>query len=321
MNDNQTQANNFGINLDNGGNTPNSEHINPIPTTEPTGTVLTTDAIKEKIKQETYSHEEQNDVNAITVTIPDTITPIVVLFGPKSSGKTLVLLRMIRWLEQNEFQVVPEMVFRPQHDEHYSRMCAELKNIAYSTYTPGGTDQISFMLNKVLDNVGNPRFQLLEAPGEHYFDVKAPNDPFPTYINHIRTTPNRKVWVFIVEQNWGRDQGERNMYAQKICQMQQLMSPKDKVVFLINQVDKLRGQFKPDGHPNIQVFFNNIKQQYPGIFSKYKNSGLSSFLYGEYNFKAVCFSSGVFNKTNTGKEVWTLENDWYCQELWKALKA
>lgn len=273
------------------------------------------------VMHETYTDEELRDVNNITVTIPDTQTPIVVFFGSPASGKTLALLRMIRYLEQNNHQVVPEAVFRPQTDKHYTKMCSGLKDMAYSQYAPGGNDIISFMLVKVIDQQSNRTLcQILEAPGEHYFDGRVELS-FPTYINAIRTSPNRKVWVFFVEQDWGGDQNVRNLYAQKICSMQGLISSRDKVVFLFNKSDMhRRDQYKKNGEPNKQVFFTNIRQQYPGIFTKYQNTGIAKYLYGEYNFKTVCFSSGVFNRTNDGREVWTLESDRYCQELWDAIR-
>lgn len=275
----------------------------------------------QEVEKETYTEEELRDVNAISVTVPDRNTPIVVFFGSPASGKTLALMRMIRFLESHDHQVIPEEVFRPKTDRHYARMCSELKNMVYNTYTPGGTDIISFMLVKVLNPVGKPVCQILEAPGEHYFDG-SPNLDFPTYINAIRTSPNRKVWVFFVEQGWGEDQGERNLYAQKICSMQGLVSPNDKVVFLFNKADRQRskGQYDKTGKPKKELFFNQIKREYPGIFTRYQNSGIMRLLYGEYNFKAICFSSGIFNKTNDGREVWTLESDWYCSELWNAIK-
>lgn len=273
-----------------------------------------------KVEDETYTEEEQRDVNAITVTIPDTQTPIVVFFGSPASGKTLALMRMVRFLEAHDYIVVPEEVFRPKTDRHYTKMCANLKEMVYDQYTPGGTDIISFMLVKVLDRAGHPVCQILEAPGEHYFDG-SPDLGFPTYINAIRTAPNRKVWVFFVEQGWGESQGERNLYAQKICSMQNLISPNDKVVFLFNKADKHRAsQYNGSGKPIISTFFANINQQYPGIFNRYQNKGLIKLLYGQYNFKAVCFSAGIFNTTANGREVWTLEDDWYCMELWKAIR-
>ncbi len=96
------------------------------------------------VTDDTYTEEEQRDVNAITVTIPDRQTPIVVFFGSPASGKTLALMRMIRFLEGNGYQVVPEEVFRPKTDKHYSKMCVNLKKMVYDQYTPGGTDIISF---------------------------------------------------------------------------------------------------------------------------------------------------------------------------------
>jgi len=256
--------------------------------------------------------------NFISVRIPDQNTPIVVFFGPPASGKTLALMRMTRFLESQDYQVIPEVAFLPESDQ-YARMCSELKNMAYSDYyTPAG---IGFMLVKVFDRKGRPMCQILKAPGGHYFDG-FPNFDFPTYIDAIRTSPNRKVWVFFVEQGWGKDQAERNLYAQKICTMQGLISPNDKVVFLLNKADRQRqfGQYDRSGKPRKSLFLEKVKKEYPGIFTRYQNSGLMKLLYGEYNSKVICFSSGVFNKHKNGREIWTLEEDWYCSELWNAIK-
>ena len=43
--------------------------------------------------------EEQNDPNSITVTVSDPNTPIVILYGPPSCGKTMTLVRMTRYLQ------------------------------------------------------------------------------------------------------------------------------------------------------------------------------------------------------------------------------
>lgn len=276
---------------------------------------------EERIKYDTYTEEELADVNAITVTVPDEQTPIVVFFGPKSSGKTLAMLRMVRYLELVGYTVEPEYVFRPRTDVHYARMCDNLKNMVYDGYAPGGTNIISFMLLKVLDQRGNPMFQILEAPGEHYFmEGENANLNFPTYINQIRTSKNRKVWVFFAEQDWGENQGIRNMYAQKICNMQSLIKPNDKVVLLFNKVDKQRTrQYNNVGRPILNTFLRNVKNQYPRILSKYERTGLSATLFGKYNCRFVCFSSGTFNPTTNGREVWTPEEDFYCQDLLKAI--
>ena len=123
-------------------------------------------SVEEQVKADTYTIEEQQDVNNIIVTVPDTRTPIVVFFGPQASGKTIALLRMIQFLKQKmHYSVVCERVFRPATDKHYQRVCDRLDAITYSPYTPGGTDVVSFMLIKVLNPVGKPLVQFLEAPG------------------------------------------------------------------------------------------------------------------------------------------------------------
>ena len=148
----------------------------------------TSDNNAEVVRRETYTDDEIRDVNNISVTIPDTKTPIVIFFGSPASGKTLALLRMIRFLEQHNHDVIPEAVFRPQTDKHYTKMCVGLKDMAYSDYAPGGTDIISFMLVKVIDRMNNKTVcQILEAPGEHYFDGRA-DLSFPRYINAIRVS-------------------------------------------------------------------------------------------------------------------------------------
>lgn len=276
-------------------------------------------------RDETYTEEELSDVNNIRVTISDAQTPIVVFFGSPASGKTMTLLRMIRFLQtpssphsgNHTYVVEADPLFRPKSDIHFEKMCRGLQDMAYSPYAPGANDDISFMLVKVLDG-GEPVCQILEAPGEHYFDGTG-NMTFPTYINAIRLSPNPKKWVFFVEQDWG-DINERQLYSNKIRSMQNLISPDDEIIFLINQVDKKRNSQYSDGKPKKDIFMTNITNQYPGIFDAYRRTGFDKFLFGEFKFETVCFSSGVYNPTADGKhEVWTPESDWYCQELWKAI--
>jgi len=272
------------------------------------------------VDTDTYSDEELSDINAIRTNITDTQTPIAVFFGPASSGKTMALLRMIRFFKDNMgFHVEADRTFRPSHDRHYARMCNELPQMVNSQFAPSNTDAISFMLVKVLDQSGRPVLQILEAPGEHYFDETLPSTPFPAYIQHIiHSIPNRKIWVYFVEQDW-LDQTDRNNYATKISQMQTL-TPRDKLIFLFNKCDKKLYQYDKNGHPRKDLFLKSIEQQYPGIFTRYSNSGISRFLFGPYNFSSVCFSSGTFSPTNDGLQTWIIGQTFYCQDFWNAIR-
>lgn len=267
-----------------------------------------------------YSDEELIDVNAITTYIADTTTPIVIFFGPASSGKTMALLRMVRYFESvMGYTVRADRTFRPSYDRNYTRMCDSLITKANDTYAPDPNDTIMFMLVTVYDNGGKPIFQILEAPGEHYFDPEVPTAAFPAYIERIiHSINNRKIWVYFVEQDW-KDQRDRNNYAAKISQMQAL-TPKDRILFLFNKCDKQMHQYAPNGRPRSKLFMTQINNQYPGIFSRYTNSGIAKFLFGPYNFSPICFSVGTFSSTRDGRQVWNIGQDFYCEQLLKAIR-
>ena len=109
--------------------------------------------------------EEINDPNKISVTIADKDAPIVILFGPPACGKTMTLVRLTRYLRENGYKIEPI--------------------------------KISFMLVKVSKN-GRTICQILEAPGEYYFNPKAPRSQFPRYFNAIKSSKNRKIWTIMV---------------------------------------------------------------------------------------------------------------------------
>lgn len=66
---------------------------------------------------------EMNDPNSIVVTIADQSTPIVILFGPPSCGKTMTLVRLTRYLKSKGYTVVPDRTFRPTEDTNYTQLC------------------------------------------------------------------------------------------------------------------------------------------------------------------------------------------------------
>ena len=63
------------------------------------------------------SSNSSTDPNAITVTIADHDTPIVVLYGPPACGKTMTLVRLARYLKDKGYQVVPDNSFRDSQDD------------------------------------------------------------------------------------------------------------------------------------------------------------------------------------------------------------
>lgn len=93
---------------------------------------------------------EINDPNSIKVTIADPKTPIVVLYGPPSCGKTMTLVRLTRYLNSKGYSVVPDKNFRPSYDTNYKEMCQHFNEMINSDNAAQSTSHIGFMLVKVL---------------------------------------------------------------------------------------------------------------------------------------------------------------------------
>ncbi len=271
-----------------------------------------------KVDNKSYglTEEEVKDPNKIQVTISDP-APIVVLFGARASGKTMALVRLTRYLKKNDYKVEPDKLFRKGDSAYYEEMCSKFYESIYSDVAAASTNVMSFMLIKVMDKWGKPICQILEAPGEHYFDDKNVKIPFPRYINNIHQKSNAKTWIFIVENDWKDDQ-IRNNYANKITEMQSLIKHNDKIIFLCHKSD-LSSELINRGIPNEKQFFSNISNQYPGIFTKYLNQNPITKFFKPYNFDFVVFSAGTFSDCIDGSKSYEQNEDKYPAALWDAI--
>lgn len=262
------------------------------------------------------SASEKNDPNSIKVTIADPNTPIVVLYGPPSCGKTMTLVRLTRYLVSQGYTVVPDKTFRPTFDTNYKEMCEHFDEMINSNNAAQSTSHVSFMLVKVLKN-GKPICQLLEAPGELYFTPGAPNAPYPSYVHEILNGRNRKLWAIMVEPDWA-DSVPRKNYVTRIRNLNSMMTTYDKVLFVFNKIDKTPYVYKV-GHVNVKEAIRNVENLYPNIFVPFLNQNPLTKWVTKYNCEFVPFMTGSYVPTMKGELAYTEGHSLYAQNLWNAM--
>ena len=280
---------------------------------ESTPIVETSEPAKDKVHG--LSEAELSDPKSIRVTISDPNAPLVILFGPPACGKTMTLVRMTRFLQSEGYTVSPIRTFRPSFDANYKEICDNFNQTMNSDDAAESTDRVSFMLVEVIKN-GRRICQILEAPGEYYFNPKKPNAPFPSYVNTIISSSNRKVWTIMVEPDW-MDPADRANYVNRIKRLKQNMRSKDSVVFVFNKID-LTNFVHGVGSINTKAAITEVNYQYPGIFVPFQNQNPITKLWKEYNCEFIPFQTGYYTKAVNGLTYQEGPRE-YCVKLWKCI--
>lgn len=262
------------------------------------------------------SYDELNDPNKINVTIADKSTPIVILYGPAQCGKTMTLVRMTRFLRDQGYKINPIRTFRPSYDKNYEGICDNFDEMIDSDDAARSTERINFMLVEVLKK-GRRICQILEAPGEYYFNRKTPNAPYPSFVNTIINDQSRKIWCVIVEPNWF-DTSDRRNYVTRIAKLKQRMRPTDKTVFIFNKIDKTEFVISR-GRVNITQARREIGNNlYPGLFTAFKNDNPITKFFQEYKCDFVPFQTGDYTETTNGYNFQEGPEE-YPRQLWAVI--
>lgn len=239
---------------------------------------------------------QYGDPNRINVTIANKDVPLVVLFGPARCGKTMTLVRLTRYLRNKSFKISPVRSFRPADDQNYRDLCDNFDSMINQSDASKSTDLIAFMLVEVLKN-GKPLCQILEAPGEFYFNPINPHNPFPNYVNTIINSTNRKIWCVFVEPDWENDPDRRN-YSTRIHQLKKRMRSKDKTIFVFNKIDKTDYVIAP-GRVNVSQARKNVSDLYPDIFVPFRNMNPITRFFFKWRCDFVPFQTGDFTESTS----------------------
>jgi hypothetical protein len=255
------------------------------------------------------------------IKIGDKKAPIVMLFGPPASGKSMTLVRLVRYLRKFGYTVKADTTFKS--DSTYKNRCEKFHKNLDSKEALDGNALNEFLMVKVIKH-GTTVCQILEAPGEHYFNPKKPEDistrNFPPYLTEIiRSLPNRKIWVFITEAEWNVHASVKEAYVSRIRNCKhQLLHNTDRVVILYNKVDQKEELFE-DGQLHVSSAEKAMKDEYEGLPSIFKNSNPITSLWRHNNYQFVPFCTGYYTKQIEGKPKYKVSEDKYPQLLWNQL--
>ena len=257
------------------------------------------------------------DVNSIQITISDKQTPLILLVGPPACGKTMTLIRLARYLKEKGYQLEPVRTLRPSTDKAYLDLCNNFNAMLSTPLAANATSLISFMLVRVLRQ-GKVLCQILEAPGEHYFNPNDPHSPFPTYLNQIFANRMRKIWAFIVEKDW-RDEQNRIDYVQRIRDLQLQVDTRDRAIFLLNKID-LTNFVLGRGRVNRSAAKKDIEDNYPGIFEPFRNTHPISSFWRPWRCEFLPFQTGTYTADSRNGQLYFQSGpDEYPAALWQHL--
>lgn len=276
------------------------------------------------------TEKAKKSANTLNVFISDKVAPIVVLFGPPACGKTMILVRLCRYLLEKGYSFDADRSFRGtgdvEYDDAFKHFCEAVdRNKGNAAKSTG---EIDFLLLKVIDSRGKVICQLLEGPGELYFNRETPNASFPKFFYTVASSNNRKIWTIITESVPRRGDEEkdslgndgRRLYVDKINRMLvPSINRNDGTIIVYNKIDRTNLVLHRN-EINISEARQEVSNLYPGIYSRFENTNPITKLFRPYNFDFVPFQTGNYNKSEIDSNVAFTEGaDEYPQMLWNAI--
>jgi hypothetical protein len=253
----------------------------------------------------------QGEINLQRIDILRITGPLVVFFGPREIGKTVTLLRLCTYL-RSRYQITPDQNFRM--DDAYTATVTSFDAMLQSMqFAPDATGDVDFLLLNATHDGG--RFcQFLESPGEHFFDRRKPNAPYPNYMNKILAEEYKKIFVFFFEIGMFRSDEDLRNYSDKIARLirDKVSARRDHVIIVCNKSD-LHPYFR-GGMPIVSEFRKAVygHPSFRGLKEALRNSGFQRVPF-------VAFSSGAFNDDGTGKLAFAPSSEHYPQKLWRQI--
>lgn len=298
--------------------------------------VLSTESVIENspATTQTLSQDAMQEGNPIaasgyaTPTIVNNKVPVVVFVGPPSSGKSMILVRVAKYLRSQGFTIKTDPTFL--NTPKYQQDCIDFEDSLNTTIALPGT--VKFLLVNVYHK-GVEVAKLLEAPGEDFYTTdrnqSVKNSRIEAYLATIMASNNPKSYVTLLDLDsdisFRRDGYHRDSYSQRFLNhfYPAINKNRDKIILLYNKIDMTPfGDI--NGCHNPSAARDDAKLYYPQLFSTMRVSKLGGFMQVD-NFSFLTFCTGMFspqtdNFGNTYK-VYTMASDVFPRDLWNEITS
>ena len=257
-------------------------------------------------------------VSQIRVNISDRLVPIVMFVGPAAVGKTMTLVRLVRYLSEHGYVTEPDRAFRDSKDKVYDRLCKSFQILVNSGYAASGTSFLDCILVKTFKN-GRKVIQMVDMAGELFFNqyMSSSTIKMPPFFHTIVNSGNPIVWVIMMEPHWS-DTKTRMKYSALISQFKRhFMSPKDRVIILYNKIDTTE---LLEGRTTVhkQRLLSQIDEEYPGALLPFININPITKSVRKYNCQILPFMTGHYS-LNDRMLVFSPSDSAFPEQLWKAI--
>lgn len=280
------------------------------------------------------SHEANQDEKPLasnefaTPTIVNYKVPVIVFVGPPSSGKSMILVRIAKYLRSQGYTIKTDPTFL--NTAKYQQDCIDFENSLNTTIALPGT--VKFLLVDVYRN-GIQVAKLLEAPGEDFYTTDknqaAKNSRIEAYLATIMASNNPKSYVMLLDLDsdisFRRDRYHRDSYSQRFLNYfyPAINKNRDKIILLYNKIDVTPfGDI--NGCNNVSAARDDAKLYYKDLFASMRVQKLGGFMQVD-NFSFLTFCTGMFSSEtdNFGNsfKVYTMASDVYPRDLWKAITS
>lgn len=257
--------------------------------------------------------------------IPVDNAPFIVLCGPPSSGKSMVLKSLASYLYQSGLGYTIAANTTLLNTAKYQEDCAYFDSII------GDPDMrmpntVDYLMADIIDNGGNVVAHFLEAPGEDFFSLnnasQEPNIQFKGYLEKVAQTssdkPRKVIYVILLDldsaTSFRNNPSLRDKYEKKMTKLYNrfVLHHPSRVILLYNKVDIPRQGLwaNSNGCSNPKAVIEDAQHNYPHLFFKKK------FLFWDVeNYSFLPFCTGSYPDDGS----YTASGPAYPTALWKEI--